>query len=153
MILGNPFPFLIELFTIDDEEINTNLKGENITFKLVFPKRTLISSPKKDTVRKSPHINFLKEVQIINIQKNLDFVENQQKIKSFQKKFEEELCNNLLIAFWKRKKHKVSLPSEKSFHESQTRTKARPIQMNKELGAYCQHEIQDLHTKNLIRPI
>ena len=38
------------------------------------------------------------------------------------------------------------------FPEKQIFTKARPIQMNPETLEYCKQEIQDLLTKNLIRP-
>lgn len=68
-------------------------------------------------------------------------------IKTFQKLFEEELCNDLPTTFWERKKHEISLPYEKTFHESQIPMKPKPIQMNKELFIYCQNEIQDLLKK------
>lgn len=91
---------------------------------------------------KIAHINFLREEkQILNIKKNLEKPENQQKIRLFKKLFEEELCNGLPSSFWKRKKHEASLLHAKTFHENQIPTKARSIQMNKELVTYCQTEI------------
>lgn len=85
VILGNPFTVLIEPCTIDDEGIHTNLKGKNVTFKLVFLKRwTLISSLKERYSKKNGHIIYLKkEVQILNMLKNLDSIENLKKTKSF----------------------------------------------------------------------
>ena len=44
-----------------------------------------------------------------------------------------------------------SLPYESDFNERNIPTKARPIQMNKELLEYCKKEIQELMNKGLIR--
>ncbi|MBW1279432.1 hypothetical protein KYD79_27030, partial [Escherichia coli] len=55
-------------------------------------------------------------------------------------------------AFWERKQHTVELPYIKEFSEKNIPTKARPIQMNKELLETCEQEINDLIKKKLIRP-
>ncbi|RVW91440.1 polyprotein [Vitis vinifera] len=49
------------------------------------------------------------------------------------------------------KQHEVELPYEPDFSEKNIPTKARPIQMNKDLLSYCEKEIQDLMDKKLIR--
>jgi len=43
------------------------------------------------------------------------------------------------------------LPYEKDFSEKNIPTKARPIQMNKELLEFCKKEIETLLIKGLIR--
>ena len=55
-------------------------------------------------------------------------------------------------AFWNRKQHIVHLPYVKNFEEKNIPTKARPIQMNKELLTFCRAEINDLLQKGLTRP-
>ncbi|KAL6338405.1 hypothetical protein AAG906_020489 [Vitis piasezkii] len=50
-----------------------------------------------------------------------------------------------------KKQHEVELPYEPDFSEKNIPTKARPIQMNKDLLSYCEKEIQDLIDKKLIR--
>nr|CAN59953.1 hypothetical protein VITISV_006721 [Vitis vinifera] len=49
------------------------------------------------------------------------------------------------------KQHEVELPYEPDFSKKNIPTKAKPIQMNKELLSYCKNEIQDLLDKKLIR--
>ncbi|RVW39314.1 polyprotein [Vitis vinifera] len=51
----------------------------------------------------------------------------------------------------KDQQHEVELPYEPDFSEKNIPTKARPIQMNKDLLSYCEKEIQDLIDKKLIR--
>lgn len=154
VIWGNPFTALIEPFTIDDNGIHTNFKGKEVTFKLEYPKRqTLIPSLKEQSSRKKVQINYLKEeFQILNIKEKLDSGEVKGKIKSFQDLFHLELCNDLPTTFWERKRHEVTFPYEDNFHDSLILTKARPIQISKDLVIYCKKEIQDLLEKNLIRP-
>lgn len=63
--------------------------------------------------------------------------------------------NSLLkIAYINYLKEEVQILSIKknSFHESKIFTKARLIQMSKELAVYCQTKIQDLLEMKLIRP-
>ncbi|GAV79402.1 hypothetical protein CFOL_v3_22867, partial [Cephalotus follicularis] len=55
------------------------------------------------------------------------------KINSLKNNIINNLCSNILDAFWHRKSHVVSLPYEKDFTEQNIPTKARPIQMNHEL--------------------
>ena len=50
-----------------------------------------------------------------------------------------------------KKKHIISHPYEKDFFEKNIPTKARPIQMNKELLEFCKKEIETLLKKGLIR--
>lgn len=49
------------------------------------------------------------------------------------------------------KKHIINLPQESDFMESNTPTRARPIEMNQELLELCKKEIQNLVEKKLIR--
>ncbi|EOY19234.1 Uncharacterized protein TCM_044215 [Theobroma cacao] len=50
-----------------------------------------------------------------------------------------------------KKRHEVGLLYHKDYNENQIPTKARPIQMNKEMEEFCRKEIQDLLNKKLIR--
>ncbi|KAL6335940.1 hypothetical protein AAG906_003565 [Vitis piasezkii] len=83
--------------------------------------------------------------RIIKIKKTQDAIEK------FKDKIVGEVCSNLPNAFWHKKQHEVELPYEPNFSEKNIPTKARPIQMNKELLSYCENEIQDLLDKKLIR--
>ncbi|RVW24587.1 Enzymatic polyprotein [Vitis vinifera] len=56
-----------------------------------------------------------------------------------------------LSSIFPMKQHEVELPYEPDFSEKNIPTKARPIQMNKDLLSYCEKEIQDLMDKKLIR--
>ncbi|KAL6316353.1 hypothetical protein AAG906_017990 [Vitis piasezkii] len=56
-----------------------------------------------------------------------------------------------LSSIFPMKQHEVELPYEPDFSEKNIPTKARPIQMNKDLLSYCEKEIQDLLDKKLIR--
>src|SRR5262249_10459548 len=85
------------------------------------------------------------------IQQQLNNQTIQSKISSLQKFIEKEICSDLPNAFWNRKQHIVDLPYENNFDEKQIPTKARPIQMNKELEEYCRKEITDLENKKLIQ--
>ena len=58
-------------------------------------------------------------------------------IKKFEEKLKQEVCYDLPIAFWHRKRHEVTLPYVKDFKEKDIPTKARPIQMNQELMDIC----------------
>ena len=62
-----------------------------------------------------------------------------------------EVYSNIPNAFWHRKKHEVELPYEPYFSEKNIPTKARPIQMNKELLSYHENQIHDLLDNKLIR--
>ena len=69
----------------------------------------------------------------------------------FRNKLEKEVYSNLPNAFWHKNKYIINLPYEENFDEKKIPTRARPIQMNKEILEYCKKEIQDLLEKNLIR--
>ena len=75
----------------------------------------------------------------------------QEKIQKFKDKLEKEVCSDLPNAFWHRNQHIVDLSYISDFNEKQIPTKARPIQMNRELLEFCKNEIQNLLHKNLIR--
>ena len=62
-----------------------------------------------------------------------------------------DVCFDILNAFWHRKRHIVNLPYIKDFNEKNIPTKARPIQMNVEIVEFCKKEIHDLLEKKLIR--
>ena len=55
------------------------------------------------------------------------------------------------VVFWYRKQHEVKLLYEPGFSEKIFSTKARPIQMNKDLLSYCKKEIHDFFDKKLTR--
>ncbi|GAV69029.1 LOW QUALITY PROTEIN: Peptidase_A3 domain-containing protein, partial [Cephalotus follicularis] len=69
-----------------------------------------------------------------------------EKINSLRNNIINNLCSDLLDAFWHRKRHMVS-PYEKDFTEQNIPTKARPIQMTYELMEHCKKEIQELLNK------
>ena len=69
----------------------------------------------------------------------------------FRNKLETDVCSNLHNAFWHKNKYIIKLPYEENFDERKIPTRARPIQMNKEILEYSKKEIQDLLEKNLIR--
>jgi len=71
----------------------------------------------------------------------------QQRIKSFQRKIESEICANIPKAFGYNKNHVVQLPYESNFDKIIILTKIRPIQMSQELLDYCNKEIKDLYLK------
>nr|KYP43052.1 polyprotein [Cajanus cajan] len=103
--------------------------------------------------QKSNQINYLKEeISFKSIQQQLDQTHIQNKIKDLLLKIQNSVCSDIPHAFWNRKQHIVNLPYERDFKENQFPTKARPIQMNEQLLHYCQKEIKDLLSKNLIRP-
>jgi hypothetical protein len=73
----------------------------------------------------------------------------QQRIKSFRRRIESEICANISKAFGYNKNHVVQLPYESNFDKKIILTKIRPIQMNQELLDYCNKEIQNLLQKCL----
>ncbi|GAV64812.1 hypothetical protein CFOL_v3_08327 [Cephalotus follicularis] len=60
-------------------------------------------------------------------------IQNFEQINSLKNSIINNLCSDLLNAFWHRKRHVVSLPYEKDFSEQNILIKARPIQMTYEL--------------------
>ena len=75
----------------------------------------------------------------------------QDAIEKFENKIIGEVCSNIPNTFWHKKQHEVELPYEPDFSEKNIPTKARPIQMNKDLLSYYEKEIQDLIDKKLIK--
>ena len=97
--------------------------------------------------------NFYKmKLFVKKIEERLQQSSIQKKIYELYELFKNEVCSDLPNAFWQRKKHIISLPYEKDFSEKNIPTKARPIQMNKELLEFCKKEIETLLKKGLIRP-
>ncbi|GAV68734.1 LOW QUALITY PROTEIN: hypothetical protein CFOL_v3_12237, partial [Cephalotus follicularis] len=70
-----------------------------------------------------------------------------EKIYSLKNNIINNICSDLLDAFWHMKRHVVSLPYEKDFTEQNIPTKARPIQMTHELIEHFKKEIQELLNK------
>ena len=73
-----------------------------------------------------------------------------EKVTEVKNKIEKELCSDLPIAFWDRKKYLVDLFYKKDFDDGQIPTKARSIQMSADLEQHCKIEIMDLIKKGLI---
>ena len=93
-----------------------------------------------------------KQIVYKKLEERLQQPSIQKKIHELYELFKNEVCFDLPNAFWQRKKHIISLPYEKDFSEKNIPTKARPIQMNKELLEFCKNEIETLLKKGLIRP-
>ncbi|KAA0068171.1 Enzymatic polyprotein [Cucumis melo var. makuwa] len=142
IILGTPFLTQLYPFHVTDKGIVSKKFDKEITFEFTHPVTPKYISNIEEEVRqfinriarKEKHIEFLQDdikagKVAIEIQK--PFV--QLKIQNFQKQLEKEVCSTLPNAFWDRKKHMVILPYEDGFKEAQIPTKARPIQMNKDL--------------------
>ena len=101
---------------------------------------------------KKNHVNLLKqEITLVRIEDQLKIKKTQDAIEIFKDRIVREVCSNIPNAFQHRKQHEVELPYEPDFSEKNIPTKARPIQMNKELLSYCEKEIQDLLDKKLTR--
>ena len=88
---------------------------------------------------------------MIRIEDQLQIKKTQDAIESLKNKISKEICSNIPNAFWHRKHREIELPYEPNFSEKNIPTKARPIQMSKELLSYCEKEIHDLLDKKLIR--
>ena len=130
-----------------------NLFDEPILFQFIHqPMETEIHSLKENLVFKEKQICLIKdELHHKRIDAQLEQNSFKVKIQEFQKLLEDHICSEHPNAFWHRKKHIVSLPYENDFDEKKISTKARPIQMSKELLKFCKAEIQGLLDKNLIR--
>ena len=95
--------------------------------------------------------NFYKmKLFVKKIEERLQQSSIQKKIHELYELFKNEVCSDLPNAFWQRKKHIISLPYEKHFSEKNIPTKARPIQINKELLEFCKNEMETLLKKGLI---
>ncbi|CAN4093535.1 unnamed protein product [Withania somnifera] len=102
---------------------------------------------------KQKHINSLQmKIYSLNIDSILKSPKIQEKIKLISKKLAVDICAGHPSAFWKRKKHIVTLPYEEDFNKNNIPTKSRPRQMNTELVELCKKEIDNLLQKGLIKP-
>ncbi|KAL6336194.1 hypothetical protein AAG906_011076 [Vitis piasezkii] len=154
VLLGVPFLSSIFPMWVDDQGIKTKLLDQEILFEFANPPGERSINTIKDQVIKAKqnHINLLKqEIALVRIEDQLEVKKTQDAIKSLKSKIIREVCSNIPNAFWHRKKHEIELPYEPNFSEKNIPTKARPIQMSKELLSYCEKEIQDLLDKKLIR--
>ena len=98
------------------------------------------------------HLHDLQNnVSFCRINKQLQNSDLQKKIIDLQNKIEQQICLDLLNAFWKRKQHIIDLSYEDTFLEKLVPTKARPLQMNADLEQHCRLEIRDLKSKGLIQ--
>ncbi|KAG2663269.1 hypothetical protein I3760_16G019700 [Carya illinoinensis] len=143
VILGMPFLNMIYPFLSEVDGITTDPFGQKVKFKFA-------SKFERDTARRSvfllsakrKHLDFLKqEIKFKRVSHNLHDSLLRSKIEDFQKILIYEVCSELPNAFWHRKKHVVSLPYVKNFSENLIPTKARPIQMNREILEFCKNEI------------
>jgi hypothetical protein len=96
----------------------------------------------------SKQIMFLKQKHK-RIKEQLNDPLLQQRIKSFQRKIESEICTNISKAFEYNKNYVIQLLYESNFDKKIILTKIRPFQMNQELLDYCNKEIQNLLKKCL----
>ncbi|XP_062145441.1 uncharacterized protein LOC133852700 [Alnus glutinosa] len=134
---------------------------ENVKFKfLAKPELSQLNTFKSNSFSKSVNliksktqqIGFLQEeIKVKRIEEQLSQKTLQQRIQLFEDKIKSEVCSDIPTAFWRRKKHTVSLPYIKDFDEGKITTKARPIQMSHEVTKLCRKEIEDLLHKGIIR--
>ena len=89
-----------------------------------------------------------KNTQIRLLQKEIQYEKIEQKIKTYkkevlkiEKEFLEEVCAEVPTAFQERNSFEVSLPYVEEFEEKNIPTKAKPVQMNKEILEHCKKEI------------
>ena len=161
VILGNPFMRLLYPFTTDSEGITTHPFGQPVKFKFLRkPEPREINTLQEVSVSKTlnlikaktQHIEYLKDdLRYTRVEEQLACKSIQDEIKKFEEKLKQEVCPDLPIAFWHKKRHEVALPYVKDFNEKDIPTKARPIQMNHELMDVCKAEIEDLLRKGIIR--
>ncbi|CAN4081829.1 unnamed protein product [Withania somnifera] len=102
---------------------------------------------------KQKHINSLQmEIYSLNIDSILKSPKIQEKIKLISERLAVDICFDHPSAFWKRKKHIVTVPYEEEFNENNIPTKSRPCQMNTKLVEFRKKEIDNLLQKGLIKP-
>ena len=157
IVLGTPFLTQLYPFIIDRQILKTKYNNHDILFEFIKGIEIKEINQVQDFInllqQKQKQVKFLrKEIQYKKTEENLKSKQIQDRIKQIQQQIENNLYSSMPNAFWNRKQHMVSLPYEKDFNEKQIPTKARPIQMNPELLEYCKKEINDLLSKNLIRP-
>jgi hypothetical protein len=131
IILRNLFLALFDSFIKTEKRISTEIMRKKILSRFI-----------------SKQIMFLKQKHK-RIKEQLNDPLLQQRIKSFQRKIESEICANISKAFGYNKNHVVQLPYESNFDKKIILTKIRPIQISQELLDYCNKEIQDLLQKYL----
>ena len=100
-----------------------------------------------------------KNLQIKLLQKEIKYEKIEQQIKThsseilkIEKEFLREVCAEVPTAFWGRNSFEVGLPYVEGFEERNIPTKAKPVQMNKEILEHCKKEIQGFLDKKLIKP-
>ena len=143
-LLGAPFLSTIYLMRIDNHGIRTRLLEKEILFKFANPPGERNINTLRDQLiqAKENHVNLLKqEINLVRIEDQLQVKKTQVAIENLKDKIVREVCSNIPNAFWHRKQHEVELPYEPDFSERHIPTKAKPIQMNKDLLRYCEKEI------------
>jgi hypothetical protein len=121
----------------------------------IIVKLPFVSTPRTSdmvqTIRsKSLKIEELKEFQTgIRIKEQLGKEAIQQKILLLKQEFIDSVCSENPTAFWKQKKHEVSLPYKEDYQGKPC--KSRAIPMNAEYQKLCAEEIKGLLKKELIR--
>ena len=129
---------------VDDQGIRTKLLYKEILFEFAnLPSERSINTLKDQMIMaKENHVNLLKhEIALVRIEDQLKVNKTQDVIERFKNKITGDVCSNIPNVFWHRKQHEVELPYEPNFSEKNIPTKARPIQMNKELLSYCEKKI------------
>ena len=152
---------LLYPFTTDSEGITTHPFGQPVKFRFLRSQKPKdINSLKEVSISKTlnliqaktQHLKYLSmELSYKRVDEKLSSKSYQSDIRKFEEELKQEVCSDLPTAFWHRKKHKVALPYVKDFHEKNIPTKARPIQMSRELMDTCKAEIEDLLKKGIIR--
>ena len=150
VLLGVPFLNPIYPIRVDNQGLRTTLLDKEILFEFT----DLLDEKSINTLRdqvikaKENQLNLLRqEINLVRIEEQLKGKKTQDVVERFKNKIVGEVYSNIPNAFWHRKQHEVELPYEPDFSEKNIPTKARPIQMNKELLSYCEKEIQNLLDK------
>ncbi|KAA0058433.1 Enzymatic polyprotein [Cucumis melo var. makuwa] len=161
IIIGTPFLTQLYPFHVTDKGITSRKFDKEITFEFTHPVTPKYISNIEEEIHqfinhiaiKEKQIEFLQdEVIIERVVAQINQPATQRRIKDFQSKLEKEVSSNIPNAFWDQKRHMVTLPYVDGFEEAQIPTKARPIQMNRDLIRTCIAEINDLLKKSLINP-
>ena len=140
--------------TIKDQVIRAKEKHVNLLKQQIAMVRTedqLKVKKTQDAIEKFKNKIIGEFCSLVRTEDQFKVKKTQDAIEKFENKIIGEVCSNIPNAFWHRKQHEVELPYEPDFSEKNIPTKARPIQMNKDLLSYYEKEIQDLIDKKLIR--
>ncbi|GAV76428.1 hypothetical protein CFOL_v3_19902, partial [Cephalotus follicularis] len=163
IILGQPFLEFIKPSKVKNEGIIIKIfpkfflctfNEKHITKEInLFETLSLFKEHSTNLIKsKENHFYFMKqEISNQKIEQQLQTLQIREKINSLKNNIINNLCSDLLDAFWHKKRHMVSIPYEKYFTEQNILTKARPIQMTYELTKHCKKEIHELPNKKLIR--